>query len=83
MKTLLTGIATFIALGTALPAFANDVTSDRYAPGRADRPRPAATSTVTASDHRQADEAKRAHCTCERSTRDERPAAPREERDGH
>ncbi len=82
MKTLLTGIATFIALGTALPAFASDVTSDRYAPGGGAQPPPAATRIVTASSDRRASEPKRARCSCERTSREERPAAARQEPGG-
>lgn len=83
MKTLFTGIATFIALGTALPVFASDVTSDRYAPGPAARERPAATRTVAAPADLQAPQPKRMHCTCERASADERPSVDRQEPGGH
>ncbi len=83
MKTLFTGIATFIALGTALPAFASDVTSDRHAPGPAARERPAATRTVAAAADPQGPRSKRMHCTCERAGPDERPSVDRQEPGGH
>lgn len=89
MRTLFTGIATIIALGTALPAFASDVTSDRYAPGPAARERPAATRTVAvaaaaaAAADPQAPRSKRMHCTCERASPDERPSVDRQEPGGH
>ncbi len=83
MKTPFTGIATFIALGTALPAFASDVTADRYAPGRAARERPAATRTVAAPDDLRGPQSRRMHCTCERSSPAERPSGSRQEPGGH
>lgn len=83
MKTLFTGIATYIALGAALPAFASDVTADRYAPGRAARERPAAMRTAAAPADQQAPQAKRMHCTCERAGADERPSVDRQEPGGH
>lgn len=84
MKTLFACLATFIALGTALPTFASDVTSDRYAPGRTAAPRPVAARTVTPPDDRPAVPSKQSsHCTCERTNRDERPAAARQEPGGH
>lgn len=82
MKTLLTGIATFLALGTALPAFASDITSDRYAASGSAQPRPV-TRIVAASSDRRASEPKRAQCACERASREERPAAARQEPGGH
>ncbi len=83
MRTLFTGIATIIALGTALPAFASDVTSDRYAPGPAARERPAATRTVAAPADPQGLRSKRMHCTCERASPEERPSVDRQEPGGH
>ena len=60
MKTLLTGIATFVALASAVPVFASDVSADRASVDRGAQTR---ASTVLADSSRGAD-AKKPACAC-------------------
>lgn len=71
MRRLLISIGSLIALSTALPAFASDVTSDRYAPSREARVSERATPRVSAPRAKQ-DETKPCSCSCARESRDDR-----------
>lgn len=88
MKSVLIGIASFIALSAALPTVASDITSDRYAPSREERLRaratPAATATTaTATNVGQAIETKQGPCSCDRKAKEDRPVMSRPEPGRH
>ena len=59
MKKLLTGVATFIAIASAVPAFASDVTADRNAQSTASTP-----SASKSLGSGPVSEAKKPACSC-------------------
>jgi hypothetical protein len=63
MKKLLTGVATFIALASALPAFASDLTADRNVDRAVQTAAPSKGSTALVDSGRGV-EAKKTPCAC-------------------
>jgi hypothetical protein len=64
MRKLFTSLAVFIALGSALPTFAGDVTADRYSPYRGERAQDRRALNQAAPDAGLVSETKKAPCSC-------------------